>query len=169
MICLGIDPDTNYTGMALVTPDKVLAIGGIRSDRGLVSMCQRMHYAIREAIKLSLPDVIVVEGQQIYRTGRADGNNILQVSAVAGAALAATEGIARVLFPRPRDWKGQRPKGVDQKNTLRHYGWEYEDYGPNRPPEWIPPAGLKQFGDPIPLRHKKEVADAMGLGLWGCK
>lgn len=167
MIALGIDPDTRYTGMALVTLDKVLAIGGIRSDNGLIPMCQRIFHGIREAMVLARPDVIVVEGQQIYRNTRVDGNNVLQVAAVAGAALAVTEGCSKVLLPRPRDWKGQRPKGVDQKNTLRHYGWKFLDNGPTHPPSWTVPAGLKTFGDPIPVRHKKEIVDAMGLARWG--
>lgn len=168
MISLGIDPDTAFTGMALVDHDKVLAIGGTSSPSGFMSMCQRIRFHIRQAMLITgRIDVVVVEGQQVYRKGRVDANGLLKVAMVTGAALGATEGCDRVFCPKPREWKGNRPKGVDQKATLRHYGWAFKDLGPERPPLWEVPAGLAEFGDPIPLKHKKEVADAMGLALWG--
>lgn len=170
MIALGIDPDTRFTGMCLVDHDKVIAIGGTASPSGYLPMCQRIRFHIREAMLLIRPlhiGVIVVEGQQVYSGSRGNANDLLKVAMVSGAALGATEGCERVLCPRPQQWKGTRPKGVDQKATLRHYGWAFADCGPIQPPQWQPPPGLQEFGDPIPLRHKKEIVDAMGLALWG--
>ena len=58
-------------------------------------------------------DVIVLEGQVVYPRSKADPNDILQVTGVAGglAALARQAG-ATVVHYDPAAWKGQAPKEV---------------------------------------------------------
>lgn len=58
-------------------------------------------------------DVAVIEGQVVYPHTKADPNDILQVSGVAGglAALAVFHGLDVVHYD-PAAWKGQAPKKV---------------------------------------------------------
>ena len=119
----------------------------------------------------SLPfrvDVGVVEGQQVYRNGKADANGLLKVAAVSGAALGGIMFRAtKVKFPLPREWKGGAPKGAHQARVLDDVGWEYEFDGPKRPPKIVRvPDGVDVVG-PDPGVHWKEIVDAIGLALWG--
>lgn len=146
---------------------EVKSIGVLRAstvDRGW-EMCAIVNGAIEQ---LPPAHVFVVENQQAYGQGKADPNDLIRLSHVAGAAAgAAAFRAGRVLFPRPRVWKGGVPKGVHQGRVLDQIGWGYQFNGPKRPVTKVEvPEGVKLLGE-IPEEHWSEVVDAIGLALWG--
>ena len=170
---IGVDPDTKCTGFALVVDGKATAVG-VFDIRHL--KVKGREAAIQMGADLSLffqdisftPTLSVIEGQQIYRKSKADGNDLLLVALVSGAAAgsAALNSQATVI-PRPKDWKGQQPKGVNQSRTLDRLGWSYSFDGPKRPVrDVVIPEDVNVVGE-IPPAHMKEVLDALGLALWG--
>ena len=170
---LAFDPDTRATGWAYLKEGKITAVGIIRlskkfsGQRAASVMAGKVNSEIRS---MPFVDLGIVEGQQIYRNGKADGNNLLKLAAVSGACLGALMfKAARVEFPVPRTWKGQAPKGVHQARVLSELGWKHTWQGPKKPPKIDEiPDGVEVVG-PDPGVHWKEIVDAMGLALWGWK
>jgi hypothetical protein len=165
MLTLGVDPDTSAPGMVLGDKTKIWKIATPKLDRADPFASVREHVETLTRDFYSPPfRRLVVEGQQIYSGGRANGNDLLKVAMVAGAALSAS-GFAKKFNPAPRVWKGQQPKGVNQKATLDHYGWKYRDNGPQKSPSLVAvPEGVIVVGEIVDW---SEVFDAMGLVKWG--
>ena len=90
-VALGVDPDTRTTGLALLRETEVLAVSVARG-RGPCSQAQAMPGVLGDLAAgtlahgalLVLPDLVAVEGQQVYR-GRSNPNDILKLGQVAGA------------------------------------------------------------------------------------
>lgn len=171
-VVLGIDPDTKVSGLAIVIDGVLRKVGVVdirhHKLKGTAAAGVMGGYLSKLITELGPVSHLVVEGQQIYSNGRADGNNLLTLALVSGACLGAGQWTAaQVTCPKPRDWKGQRPKGASQSAILDKVGWEYEFHGSRRPPTVtkIPPE-VEQIGT-IPKAHMKEVIDAVGLALWG--
>ncbi len=168
-LVLGVDPDTQATGLALCSKDKVLIVGLASIERykarGLnatTGMCNLLGYTIRTHFRNA--DQIVIEFPQHYGVrGRANPNNLMLLAAVSGAAAGA--GYSDVTLTRPGEWKGQVPKAIHHRRILEHYGWEFKDNGKKKVPTPIVPDDVKIVGD-VPAGRWKEIVDAMGLCKW---
>lgn len=175
-VCVGIDPDTQCSGIAVADLEKVHAIGVIDTSRiklrGRDAAQAQINLLTSVLVSLPWPNAIgVVEGQQVYGVGRANANNLLLLALVSGAAVGALSGRETYLV-LPREWKGQQPKGVNQRLTLDHYGWDYKFNGPKKPvSEVVLPddEDLVVIGGELPVAHTKEAIDALGLALWGAR
>lgn len=172
MIVLAVDPDTKCSGLAVAGPDKLYAVGAVKvpddkvGRRRTQGMCFDLSAAI---VTLAMNcgvkvDRIVVEGQEVYARGRANPNNLVLLAAVTGAALSAAYTVTSdVVWALPKEWKGQQPKGVNQRLTAIHYGLGFEFHGPKIPVTVTEiPEDVKSLGK-IPRGHWKEVMDALGM------
>jgi hypothetical protein len=165
---LALDPDTKGSGWAYLQGGKIEAVGVISpSEKGLkgslaaIAMAGMINYTLT---KLPPVDLAVVEGQEVYRNGKADANNLLLLALVSGAALATMSSRAKLMVcPRPKEWKGGAPKGAHQARILDEIGWKYDFQGPKVPPK------VRETLEGIPPEHVKEIVDAIGLALWGLK
>lgn len=171
MLTLGVDPDTKAPGLALGTKSCIHKVA-TPTLAGQGYQCSSMRLNVEAFVDGRIygripPFVrLAVEGQEIYSTGTANANNLIQVAMIAGAALSAS-GFSTRYNPAPKKWKGQRPKGVDQKATLEHYGWKFRDNGRDKSPTLLEvPTGVEVLGDIVDW---SEVFDAMGLVWWGSR
>lgn len=170
MIVLGVDPDTQATGFALVHMDRGPLAIGVMDHGAKVTGVNAAHAQLALAGQLLQlpvqPDLVVVEYQQHYKETKTNANHLMLLSMITGgvAALFAHTGF-RVLTPLPREWKGTVPKGIHQKRILKKLGWDFEDKGKNKPPVPVYPPSLPAKGD-VAKGHK-EVVDALGLAQWG--
>lgn len=172
MISLGIDPDTNSTGFALVDDTRgPLALGCLPNSGELRGRKAALHQ-IAEIRKLSglpaLPDIVVVEYQEHYAgKGKANPNHLMLLSMITGAGLCIFhDGFTKMFAPYPKEWKGSVPKGIHQKRILSKLGWEFKDNGKKLAPTPVFP-DLPVIGDIE--AGAKEVVDAIGLAQWGLK
>lgn len=187
MSVLGIDPDTKGTGLALTTSrhrdrGTVLALGcafehghspprsEVRKTRGLVDQLERVEELILAMNSIAQEhddpiDLVVVEGQQIYRKGRADPNGILRLGHVTGAALLVAGRLNAIpLLALPRLWKGQAKKEVTWERAMRWLRWEYERSATRF--DFTIPTDVRLIGR-ISRGHRKEVLDAIAIAHWG--
>ena len=185
MRILGIDPDTRASGWALLEADPPrVVIAGIvdtRGNTGLLAV-EKQIAAIREQFpELPPADFAICEYPQSYnllpkggRFQNVDPNNLIMLSAVAGAALASAnlnEG-GEVSIVRPAVWKGQRTKGAVHRHVCRVVGWKYK---PNKNAsialtEVIPSDGCQI--KPWKGRATKpwsEILDAVGIAMYQLK
>ncbi len=187
-VSLGIDPDLHSIGLALVTPERVLAVGVVRIPmkyKGDAAV-QRMTLACAKAIPEWLCtlqghpefspaalDVVVVEGQELYLVKAGNPDSILRLGQVAGAAFCVAQAACNpraAFIPRPKVWKGSVPKDIHQKRTLSRYGWKYKSMGKGKE-AWACPTSLGAYPllttVQMPQSSWKHVVDAIGLGRWG--
>lgn len=171
MITLGIDPDTQATGFALVDKETGPICLGVLDragkQKGLAAAVAQISQLVRLRELPAPPDLVIVEYQEHYHgRGQTNPNNLMLLSMITGAAVAimGTTG-AQIAVPYPKQWKGGVPKGIHQKRILDQLGWEYTDNGKKRPPKPVFPAKIPVIGD-IDKGHK-EVVDAIGLAQWG--
>ena len=171
---LGIDPDTRGTGWAIVEDGKVVQCGVLditelysKKVKGREAAVCMAGTLVKFCAGLPPMTLAVIEGQQVYRSGKADANNLLLLALVSGAAAGACVWkAAATVVPRPKDWKGQQPKGVNQARSLNRLHWVFEFDGPDKPVKNVEfPEGVL-MGQPK-ASHLKEVVDAIGLALWG--
>lgn len=167
MIVLGIDPDTQASGIAMVdvTGDKVEVLGvavadtsglGLRGTAAALAQGDELARKIQRVISIcGCPNFAVVEGQQIYSTGSANANNLIPLAMVAGIAAHQVSDLCEVRCPLPSHWKGQ----IDKK---KHHAFIREQIG------W-PTTGIDCGIGEILRRSHKEVLDAIGLAIYGAK
>jgi hypothetical protein len=168
---IGIDPDTQCVGWAQVLRfgdafrcRMVGAISiedvGLRGERAAEAMTQAL------AKLRGSGDYAVVELPEQYSKGGVNANNLILLSVITGAAGACFN---NVRYVKPREWKGQQKKGINQKETLRNLHMSFKDNGPAKSPEPFASANapLPLGWDLVPEHRQKEVLDAMGLALWG--
>lgn len=174
MICLGIDPDTFNTGIALVEATdptkaskakfKVRHVAVAAVDRRL--SVQRRILNMRNQIEYELwlmdhgdyVDRTCVEGQVHYPKSKVRPNDLIHLAQVAGmAGMAAgyvVEGSSDDLwFPEPAEWKGQAKKAPHQKQILQTVELNADLEGVT---------GASRLNT-IQLGH---VIDAIGLAVW---
>lgn len=170
MLTLAVDPDTKAPGFAVGTALRVKRIGTpilAPTDR----WASALDWTTAFLIGLEPVQRLIVEGQEIYSSGKADANDLIAVATVAGAVLSAP-GFTRKIHPLPKRWKGQQPKGVSQKAALDHYidrgqGWKYRDNGPKKTPTvLVIPEDVTVFGE---IQDWSEALDAIGLLAWGAQ
>ena len=183
MVILGIDPDTNNTGWALVeeTPEKVrvLECGVVdtRKTSGILGVERTVLGLLEILPTLPQADGVVAEYPQHYHKGsgrpsRVDPNSLIMLSAISGAAVAIAkvrEGGPRALV-RPAVWKGQQSKGANQRQSCRVVGWTFG----------VTTKYTQALHNPVPDKDVKvhgwsgrsgkpwsEILDAVGLAVYG--
>ena len=147
---LSIDPGVHHHGCALWEDGELTAAWMTEKDTPDIIG------EISSYIPVQLLDLVVVEFMQIYgSTGVAKGNDLLSVNYEAGilvGQLYQELGVASQIY-KPREWKGQVPKGVMVKRIIRTLTVE------ERQRVELPTAASKQHN----------VWDGVGIGLkyWG--
>jgi len=186
---LAIDPDTKGSGVALMGKRQgsgyVLACG-CAYDHGLSAkkkktalltwQLEKVQEVILQAWAIAKEEDdpierVIVEGQQIYSKSRVRPDGLLKLALVSGAAMLAGARIGcPVTLVLPRDWKGQQSKVATWRRVLRWIEWEWFEpkkhhrTDPDRV-EFSIPSHVKLLGT-IPIKHRKEVLDALALGQW---
>lgn len=150
---IAIDPGKRSLGWARFDydlHDQRLAACGLLRWKDWAAMCGGMLW-LYERLGGEQSGEIVIEVPQVYqqRHWKGDPNDLVDVALVAGAA--GVKFGPTVLFVRPREWKGSRPKKADHALTLSRLS-----------PDEL--AELDQVDAPKSLRHN--VLDAIGMGLW---
>lgn len=166
MICLGIDPDTKNTGIAVVVARRETlmrstyevifagtadAKGKLVQDR-LALMAASLGSVCFEIQGKHLIEVAVVEWQRLRPNREKNPNSILDLTGIAGMAVAACEWhfSGPILTPIPSDWKGQVSKEEHQKRILKRVNLG----------RWC---GYKDLNK----TQQGHVIDAIGLAIWG--
>lgn len=174
MIALGIDPDSKDCAIAAWGDDGPFAAQVIHVVRRTTDVQSQVlmaaaladHNPRWELFGLDVT-TIAIEGQQIDGR-RARPADLFTLAHVTGAALAwCTEwwGMANILIPTPREWKGSVAKHAMQARLYNELGWEYTKHG----------SGAGRYARPIfiPDNFKhitkgqwKHVGDALLLAKW---
>jgi hypothetical protein len=138
VMLMTIDPGKNACGWAIFQEDTLIACGYDLSAQ----YCAKS-YGV---------DKIVVELPQIYRQRqqKGDPNDLVSVAFAAGRFVQeALHGATTIQVVRPHDWKGSRPKHIDNKVTFNALS--------NAERELVPM---------LPDTKLHNVIDAIGIGLW---
>lgn len=164
---LGLDPDTQGTGVAICTNSRVVSLGvceNIRDARGHKAVIQQVEVLSDLINRMCVTPITaaVIEVPVDYGVNRrVDPNKLILLSMVSGAAAAVCRRFTdRVLFVKPSEWKGQRKKEQDHKLTLDHFNFPYAEGKVLAVPE-----DTVVFGK-ISDSHWKEAVDAMGISWW---
>lgn len=188
MKVIGIDPDTNNTGWALLEETSkgvvVLECGVIdtRSTKGILAVERTIRGLYRVLPKLLACHGVIAEYPQSYnvgghygggRTSKVDPNSLIMLAAISGAALAAANVAPRGFraLVRPMVWKGQQTKGANQRQTARIIGWKFENHSSCYTSALVdvtPPKEVKVH--PWKGKSRKpwsEILDAAGIALYG--
>lgn len=139
---LAIDPGVHTIGWARFSAYRLTACGLERGDSML---------ALLRGFRVDDVTTLVVEIPQVYSRGRGDPNDLVDIALVAGAVIGRLCWADDVVLVRPAQWKGQRPKGVDNALTLSCLDDDER-------------AIVDGVDCPRSLRHN--VIDAVGIGLW---
>ncbi len=153
MKLLSIDPGKLLVGWALFdNNDSLVRCGLVRSDciEDMAWELEVFNSSLRHADQVA--DELIIEVPQIYpqRAQKGDPNDCIDVALVAGMS-AMLYYNDETVFVRPKEWKGQRPKDIDNAYTLK----------------CLEPAELKVYEEVAciaSLRHN--ILDAIGIGLW---
>jgi hypothetical protein len=99
---------------------------------------------------------LVIEKPQAFRGSKEDHNDLISLGVSIGAIIGAIsssmdEDKLKVHIVLPREWKGQRPKGVDNVYTRRLLTEDEVEI-------------IDDCNAPKSLMHN--VIDAVGIGLW---
>lgn len=167
---LAIDPGLRHCGYAVFYGGRLVAAGLVRSpdhdNRGPVAWLAMATAVVDELDRQKLPmesgDELVLEGQQVYQTGKlagkmgADANDLLELSGVCGALAALYAGLTVQDFRRvmPAQWKGTTDKAICQLRVSKRLS-DSEAMAISWP---------GKAGKDSSLAHN--VYDAIAIGLW---
>jgi len=188
-VILGADPDMRRPSIAAIDADNgnVLAVrcikvpGKAKNHAGVLAAARATRGCFDEVLAMiGDPPVvaIVVEGQEIAYTARSGANprSVMFLANVAGALIseACDNGMGKVFFPSPNEWKGTKPKHIHQPRILSALGWEYgvAGTGANRyayPKHRVENVFGVKGADALLKSDWKHVVDAIGLAQWGRK
>jgi hypothetical protein len=177
-LVLAIDPDTRASGVALVKTRRVLALGLAHNPNyhaGAMQAVDQQFRALGTLLRKAMQvagavDRCVIEIPMDYGQKRyADPNDLMRLSMISGSAAGVlVEFCPRVQAVCPYEWKGQRTKMADHKNTLRYFGWKFAQRTVCALPTFtIPKDVMLLSAPPTTQDHYSELADAMGLGIYG--
>ena len=137
MKILGIDPDTQASGWAIVTDGpKVLKAGCVNTKhfkvKGLeASVLQGKKLAQLIGSLSSEIDAVVIESQEKYVNSyrnNVNPNNLITLAYVSGAAVGAACGVDHVRLIKPKEWKGGVSKGAMHRRIVNELeGWSTPD------------------------------------------
>lgn len=165
LVSAGVDPDLHCTGVALLYEDRSVEAFVVRIEqraRGEVAVA-RMSAAILSTFALrDLPSrlsglPVAVEAPGHWRYGTAKAQDVIRLSAIAGAASAALAS-ARVELVPPIRWKGARKKVVHHKHVCMKMGWEWQERA-----GYCVPVGPDLEGPEAGWKH---ALDGVGLALY---
>jgi hypothetical protein len=148
MTLMTIDPGNN-TGVAEFR-------NGILLNCGLFKCIDTRQYTkdLFRLMDLAKPDQVVIEIPRIYSMAnqKGDPNDLIGLAKQVGICIAAASPFCLVEEIYPQQWKGQRPKKVDNKyvESLLHKPIETDILG-----------CLKVTKD-----ERHNILDAIGIGLW---
>lgn len=178
MISIGFDPDSHATSWGALeyvqgSMPRVIGVGVVKvpaSYKGFRAV-REMAREMQKAELPFTPDILVVEGQQIYEKGKAKPDHILQLAQVAGGVFSHCLGRwprAESYLPRPMQWKAQVPKRVHQARVWEKLGFETSGHGHTQHGYSSPKDGGKipTYGR-VTRSDWKHIGDAVGLALWG--
>ena len=186
MRVLGIDPDSNGSGWAIVggDPPKVIEAGifDSRGNTGILGV-EKQIMAIRElAPQLPPVDIVAVEYPQHYRNPfqkfgapmKVNPNHLMMIASIGGAVagLANLRADGTVSLLRPAEWKGQRTKGATHRYVCRVVKWKYGlTSHPGNPLTEVIPHKDSKFHPWTGSSCKpwSEVLDAIGIALYELK
>jgi len=133
MKILGIDPDTQASGWAIIEDGpKVVKAGCVNTKhlklRGLEAATQQGKKLARLIDSLSSEvDGVIIESQQKYNLSyrnNVNPNNLITLAYVSGAAVGAARNIESVRLVKPREWKGNVSKGATHRRIINQLeGW----------------------------------------------
>jgi hypothetical protein len=159
---LAIDPGIKASGVAVFNHNRLIYANVIRPMAvvKMVESIQEIADLTKEAWHKELgvdtfPEVLIVERPQVYqqRFQKGDPNDLIPLAIMAGVLWEKLKP-KYVMFPLPKEWKGQVPKDVTFERTkiaLDKRETEILSNDMQRVPK-----GLRHNG-----------YDAIGLGLWG--
>ncbi len=169
MITVGLDPGTKATA-------QVVLDGDILKIVHVVTQVSVGRHAILNIIKklppLTRADRAAAEFPQSYEQGAVNPNRLFCLAAISGAAM------TRIVAPQkkfvlPREWKGNLPKGINQKQTCRRLALPFADKGRTSTPQVGVVSGVPFFlngerveSKGIPEWAWSDVLDAAGIALW---
>ena len=186
MLVLGVDPDSNGSGWAIVGGDPPrVQEAGIFDSRGntWILGVEKQIMAIRElAPQFPEVDVIAVEYPQHYRNPyqrygapmKVNPNHLMMIASIGGAVAGSArlkEG-GEVSLLRPAVWKGQRSKGATHRYVCRVVKWKYglTSHPGNPLTEVIPHEDTKFHAwKGSSCKPWSEVLDAIGVALYELK
>lgn len=147
MILTTIDPGVR-TGIAIFDKGELRHCGLLKYDSAKV-----FAFTLTSLFQLMPPDKVVVEIPRIYdrRNWKGDPNDLILVAKIAGIAMGQSGKYCPAEEVYPQQWKGQRPKDVDNEYTKKI----------------LNPEELKVlYSEYIPKTYIHNVIDAIGIGLW---
>lgn len=133
MRVLGIDPDTQASGWAIVEDGPKVIKAGCVNTKHL--KLKGLEASTRQGIKLaklirslsSEVDAIIIESQQKYKhsyKSNVNPNNLITLAYVSGAAIGASFDLDNVRLVAPREWKGGVSKGAMHRRIIGQLeGW----------------------------------------------
>lgn len=150
---LAIDPG-EWTGYAVYQMQKLVEAGVLGKGRAEIQGQLRATLGCLVAAGRR-PDEAVIEIPQVYRQRqqKGDPNDLISVAIIAGIcnSLIYSYTYCDVDLIHPREWKGQRPKDVDNRGIL----------------ETLSQEELRIFEAlKLPKSKAHNVVDAIGIGLW---
>lgn len=156
---LAIDPGLQACGWAIFENSKLAACGLARPVKSMqpIEMMKEIIDQVTLAWEQNVghsahPDILVAERPQIYQVGKGDPNDLIPLAILDGAVWQATEARG-VMYPLPREWKGQVPKDVMNKRTLDKLS--EKEY-----------SVVKENLSRMPKSLHHNAIDAIGLGQW---
>jgi len=131
MIVLGIDPDFDTTGLAVVDTHRLVGLGIAKSKPGFLQQAKELeglidHICSIYAIKLAVIEYPFIVpkgyGSRASAHARANPNDLIKIAVIAGAALNAVQraGVRKIKLVTPSEWKGTIKKEIHQKQVLRN-------------------------------------------------
>jgi hypothetical protein len=174
MIALGIDPDSKDCAVAGWNDDGPFAAQVIHVVRRKTKVQSQVLMAAALADTNPRPELfglqvmtIAIEGQQ--KDGRrARPQDLFTLAHVTGSALSwCTEwwGMANIVIPTPKKWKGSVAKHAMQARMYRELGWGYTIIGTGTSKYARPEAPPARFNH-ITKGQWKHVGDALLLAQW---
>jgi hypothetical protein len=148
MTLMAIDPGKN-TGFAVFRNSVLFGCGLLKfsNTREYTKFLFRLMDEVR-------PDQAIIEIPRVYpfKHQKGDQNDLIGLAVQAGICIAAASPFCQVQEVHPQEWKGQRPKKVDNEHTLKML------YSPIETDIF--------FGSGIKKSERHNVLDAIGIGLW---
>lgn len=183
-VYIGVDPSVSCLAIAQILGDaasvmlwgqKQLTVSVISvrqgkhssGDAGVVAMVNALAANIGKGffeplLQTANERFTAVEGQHYIPAGKAPAKDIARLGTVAGAAAGIlAQHSDRLEMPTAMQWKGGRPKLIDQRRTARALGWEVEERA-----GYVCPANPVIRGKLDRITDWKEAMDAIGIALW---
>lgn len=127
-VVIGIDPDSKTTAWAAVSGSTLKSVGIFKTPkaRTVAAMLRLLAPAIESMLLSEQPDLVVIEGQQIYRDSAAPPEDIIKLAHISGGIAGLVAGLVapgpKIAIPTPKEWKGSTPKPINQSRSYAHFG-----------------------------------------------